>query len=96
MLASHPRLADNPGLALQETFEQVDTSLGETSKENEQVYRYVLGRRVLPPPDTIAKIHYHACGDNLGAAFRQEVCRDEGFWCIAEKLAEVWLVFGFC
>lgn len=43
LLASHPRLVDNPELALQETFEQVDTALGEASKENEQVYRSVLG-----------------------------------------------------
>ncbi|CAM9872823.1 unnamed protein product [Pylaiella littoralis] len=38
LLASHPKLVENPGVALQETFEQVDTALGETLKENEQVY----------------------------------------------------------
>lgn len=40
ILASHPRLIENPGLALQETFERVDGELGEALKENEQVYRY--------------------------------------------------------
>lgn len=41
-LASHPRLGDAPELALQETFEEVDRTLGEISKENEQLYRRVL------------------------------------------------------
>lgn len=40
-LASHPSLWDNPGLALQETFEHIDQALGEAAQENEHVYRYM-------------------------------------------------------
>lgn len=38
-LARHPRLVDNPGLALQETFEEVDRALVGAAEEDEQVFR---------------------------------------------------------
>lgn len=41
-LAGHPRLRDNPELALQETFEEVDKALREAAKDNEHVYRYAI------------------------------------------------------
>lgn len=38
-LARHPRLVDDPELALQETFEQVDMALVGAATENEQIFR---------------------------------------------------------
>lgn len=38
-LARHPRLVDNPELALQETFEQVDRALVSAATEDEQIFR---------------------------------------------------------
>lgn len=38
-LARHPRLGDNPELALQETFEDVDRALISAVEEDEQVFR---------------------------------------------------------
>lgn len=38
-LAKHPRIMDNPSLALENTFEEVDRALVEVALEDEQVYR---------------------------------------------------------
>lgn len=39
MLARHPRVFDDPELALQETFEKVDMALIDAAMEDEHVYR---------------------------------------------------------
>lgn len=38
-LERHPRVVDNPELALQETFEQVDKALVGAATEDEQIFR---------------------------------------------------------
>lgn len=38
-LARHPRLADNPELALKDTFEEVDRALVNAATEHQQYYR---------------------------------------------------------
>lgn len=38
-LAKHPRVFDNPEMALRDTFEEVDRALVDAVAEDEQVYR---------------------------------------------------------
>ncbi|CBJ31810.1 conserved unknown protein [Ectocarpus siliculosus] len=52
-LAGHPRLHDNPELALQETFEEVDKALREAAKDNEHVYSGTTAAVVLYRDDRV-------------------------------------------
>lgn len=39
-LAKHPKIFDDPEVALKDTFEEVDRALVDAAAEDEQVYRY--------------------------------------------------------
>lgn len=47
-LARHPKVGENPALALQETFDEVDRALVDAAAEDEHVYRSALVRGFFP------------------------------------------------